>query len=917
MNDPQLEKTLCLLAELAGDSHDLGKATRLFQEKLLNPDFPIKDPVRHEWVSLLLVDQLLTGKTIDEAFDALPKTYSKGRIPFDNKAGIKTLSDALRFVVATHHGMFGPRLDGSYLKSKALPVDSSKHVREVPEHTFYSDPEYFISQASAFEPETEEKLIHSYQELTGIAANTTSQGLKAISLITRAALILADHTVSSRETKHADAKLAANPIRNLLKDGRRVPNQDLNYHLREVGLLAAALSRGIRRFVWPGLKSEVVSKITQPSGLTRFEWQDIACDSLSSLRKTVDGPVLLLNVAGTGCGKTRMNAKALAVLNRRPELRFTTALNLRTLTLQTGTAYRDELEIPASDLQCIIGDRLVKKLYEHQQASASKSFDVDENPAERVFEGHFLAPEPPAWLSEYSAMAEGQANIITPSVLVATIDFLAAAGDPSRQGHHGAAILRLANSDLILDEIDDYDPEAFIAVLRIVEMAAMLGANVVASTATLPTPMAEALIQTFLHGAEAGKVLNGRLCRGCDEHAAVAIIGERQAPCIVDRNDAGAQYHSFVTQPSPARSSTKIPKLVNLQERSEQGFFERVRNSIIELHDNHQWEFRGGDKAVSIGLVRVANIKTAIQLAEFLCDEFPNDRIATYHARDFLIQRHRKEAVLDSILNRKKGNSNLEGSPYISGLVNSCQSSSLKLIVVATPVEEVGRDHDFDWAVIEPSSMRSIIQTSGRVNRHRLAGVTSPNIHILNLNFKACQNRSPAFARPGYEPASGWGEHDLSRLLDWNGVDEINSQLRFSGHQFCQLEDHAIKTIIDDPVQKLLLHKKPIEWTAERFYRGFKLRANERQDVWRYSVVVDRFEVIEEGVAGNVLLDRESLVKRVPARDNAWLYWGVKDNNEYAEQAGIPNDRAFELVCPRYGDTLLPITFSESFGVCV
>lgn len=30
-----------------------------------------------------------------------------------------------------------------------------------------------------------------------------------------------------------------------------------------------------------------------------------------------------------------------------------------------------------------------------------------------------------------------------------------------------------------------------------------------------------------------------------------------------------------------------------------------------------------------------------------------------------------------------------------------------------------GRDHDYDWAIVEPSSMRSIIQLAGRIRRHR------------------------------------------------------------------------------------------------------------------------------------------------------------------------------------------------------
>ena len=41
-------------------------------------------------------------------------------------------------------------------------------------------------------------------------------------------------------------------------------------------------------------------------------------------------------------------------------------------------------------------------------------------------------------------------------------------------------------------------------------------------------------------------------------------------------------------------------------------------------------------------------------------------------------------------------------------------------------MEEVGRDHDFDWAIIDASSVQSIVQTAGRVNRHRLEKYSNP-----------------------------------------------------------------------------------------------------------------------------------------------------------------------------------------------
>ncbi len=89
---------------------------------------------------------------------------------------------------------------------------------------------------------------------------------------------------------------------------------------------------------------------------------------------------------------------------------------------------------------------------------------------------------------------------------------------------------------------------------------------------------------------------------------------------------------------------------------------------------------------------------------------------------------------------------------------------------MATPVEEVGRDHDFDWAVVEPSSYRSIIQLAGRVRRHREGEVKEANIALLQYNWKTFkagdEQGKKYFNRPGYEEKVVLDTHDLNRLID-------------------------------------------------------------------------------------------------------------------------------------------------------
>ena len=125
---------------------------------------------------------------------------------------------------------------------------------------------------------------------------------------------------------------------------------------------------------------------------------------------------------------------------------------------------------------------------------------------------------------------------------------------------------------------------------------------------------------------------------------------------------------------------------------------------------------------------------------------------------------------------------------------------------MATPVEEVGRDHDFDWAVIEPSSYRSIIQLAGRVKRHRNQEVTQPNIAIMQYNLKAIKNdvKDPAFIRPGYEPKQklkGLKFKNIDALLDESAINHaINAIPRIQAaailkpdEQLADLEHQTLK----------------------------------------------------------------------------------------------------------------------------
>ena len=92
--------------------------------------------------------------------------------------------------------------------------------------------------------------------------------------------------------------------------------------------------------------------------------------------------------------------------------------------------------------------------------------------------------------------------------------------------------------------------------------------------------------------------------------------------------------------------------------------------------------------------------------------------------------------------------------PGLRALIDSHPEPHHLFIVLGSPVTEVGRDHDYDWAVVEPSSMRSLIQLAGRVRRHRPGAVGGVNMVVLDSNLRHYERTGqPAYEKPGFETA--------------------------------------------------------------------------------------------------------------------------------------------------------------------
>ncbi len=817
-------KVSSLLAGASGNMHDIGKASVHFQQKLSPSQSGqiIKDDIRHEWISMKLLQNLRNNQwQWQQAWQDLPQHLDK-LILGDKKLseveiGISNEIEAVDYLVLTHHGLLGADDE-----NQALSFPSSgKHIRKYP-------PKLEQIQCAG---DLAESIFISYQKRMQrlaklLPANLTNNGLlywKAQVLHARNALIHADHVISAMHYSSGVVETTGQLFANtkIKKDDKnqikRLQDQPLLWHLENVGDRASYIATQMMvNLSMAGLSEQTTEYICQPTAHSRFNWQNVGVNALHRyVEKLPNSPALIFNIAGTGSGKTRMNLR-LACTLRPNEPRISIALNLRSLTLQTGEALKSSMNLSDDELAVIIGDTTTQQLFEK---SIQRYQDDDENPIEPIFDSIGMDNELPTWLQPlYHQDPQGR-TILTSPLLVSTIDYLIAGGEPHKQGHHVKAFLRLISSDLILDEIDSYEPKSLMAVLRLVQISAMYGRHVICSSATLSTTVAQSVYSAFQSGLQMKEALNAK-----PQSAIIAIIDNEIKPTILQEmtdNESNFQHYyqqhlDSLQQHLKSKPVYRLAKLIPLENQRVSDWHHAVLNASKQLHLQHGWQFSKTQKRISFGLVRVANVYQAIALAQFLADNCSEAKIACYHANDWLISRFYKEQRLDSLLTRHKnnktqitGNERIEQDEEIQHIVQNSLTDNVIFIVVATPVEEVGRDHDFDWAVIDASSIQSIVQTAGRVNRHRLNPVTVANIMIPQYNYRYCHNqdnhreKDKVFVYPGFEMygskrrKAGYPTHDLAKLLPWDTQNTlvIDASLRFDKNycQFARLDDENIQ----------------------------------------------------------------------------------------------------------------------------
>lgn len=800
-----MKKIISDLSALAGLFHDIGKSTAGFQKKLEDRCSKgvgknlVGDPIKHDFMGVLILEKWLLSleenicalddfKWLDIMSDpdkfakSMKKVFKKSSLVdeemlqkyHNNKSEMRiesllirsdtqhsefinsSVRYALLYLVLSHHRMPTNRMRQnesrefifcSEFVDASSPLVKGRWSKLSAGHKhLWSDPEsIWMAAVSSYASAIREGLSDLRESLS--ASHDAGAGfITAVTHFARSALIHADFQVSSEAAREQTTRWGDSAVGWANTVGNERPGQRLDDHLIRVGNLAPFYLDQFTKY--PAVIKRKIGKISTKKVPIRFQWQVDAEELLSD--HDHNNGLLVFLMAGTGSGKTICGGRLLNAVSPNG-LRFNFVAGLRTLTLQTADSYIKDLGLNDDELATVMGCdvELAIKKAELRSGSNGIHHGLDIETDQVVYRGRGVSK------------VERKIEIFrdTP-IIVSTIDSLIDSVLGTR--NTGAlSISRLSNSDFIIDEVDSYSESDLVGITKLVYFIGFCGKKVILSSATITPEIAEIMGYSYIKGYRAGLEYRGE--QGVVDVAWVSEQSSANQFISNVKEDAFLLFHNgFATKMVEEMSKAdpiRKAQIIKIEDCTKiSSAFETIEAACINMHKFNQEVCPLTGKSFSFGLVRLSTVESCKEFALYLNDSNRfNDytvKICCYHSQQMVGYQHCLEDLYNRVLKRNlvDGNPSIFGHEEVSDVLKKSSTKNVIFIMVSSPIEEVGRDHDFDWGIVEPTSLRAVIQTAGRIRRHRGKGKCSVNLGILSVPLLALRYPGVhAYAYPGPE----------------------------------------------------------------------------------------------------------------------------------------------------------------------
>lgn len=595
---------------------------------------------------------------------------------------------------------------------------------------------------------------------------TNSKMPSLLTLISRPSLVFSDYKASA-DKQYSGGRLVGVAYANTQQQGDlSVMCDTLLTHLTKTYQNVAG---ALRLFIetekvkdFRNIKRNFISKIEEKSQYIpeKFLWQEKAKENLLKYQND-DSPFFGIIMAGTGCGKTRASLKFLTALNNK-KLRITVGLGLRTLSCQTHKEYTKEifngLENVDNEIGLAVGtclnnlDRIEEvdekdndKIIENNlndidtinnfNGSTAEAMEIEDDVDFFIDDNIDLENR----ILQVIAKTNKDKVIIDKPVVVMTIDNIMKAfkQDISSNLRY---LMRIISSDFVLDEIDDYDTKDLISISCLIYMLGYFRRRVFISSATVTPEISKTLFDFYQSGVMDN--LNE------DKHIVYSFINENNVETyrknfnkekpnifIEDLNKFTTNVYDHISVKSNRFLKHRLSTVEFKNSNTIDEANDILYSSIKRLHHFNEINFK--EIKISTGFIKFNNVRDSQDFSIYIGKRSNVDQDyhvvwLNYHSHFMNLERFYIEDFLDSYMTRKStkdpalhshfGSEKLFDSEQFNEHIKKAKElnkSNLIFVLSTTNIIEVGRDHDYDWAIIEPSSIKSVVQSLGRVKRHR------------------------------------------------------------------------------------------------------------------------------------------------------------------------------------------------------